>query len=89
MSEIAAGLDEPIALAKLASLVIRTLGAQVTETQLAGMGSFRSLLERANINGFKVITSSNHSGYFYDPSKHTLPADSLLPTDPQVSKSHI
>ncbi len=67
---------EPITMARAAFDVIRELGPQVIESEWAGAGSFKQLLQTARISGLEMTTLP-HPGYLYDPLRHQLPSASL------------
>jgi hypothetical protein len=72
---------EPLDMARAAFDVIRTFGPQVTETEWAGAGSFKLLLQGAAPLEFEILTAPNQPGYLYDPARHTPPdaPDKLAP----------
>jgi hypothetical protein len=72
---------EPLDMARAAFDVIRTFGPQVTETEWAGAGSFKLLLQGAAPLEFEILTAPNQPGYLYDPARHTPPVapDVLAP----------
>ncbi|PYS88634.1 MAG: NYN domain-containing protein [Acidobacteria bacterium] len=64
---------EPVDMARAAFDVIRTFGPQVTETEWAGTGSFKQLLQGAAPLDFEIVTAPNQPGYLYDPARHAPP----------------
>jgi NYN domain len=64
---------EPVDMARAAFDVIRTLGPQVTESEWAGAGSFKQLLQGAGALDFEIVTAPNQPGYLYDPARHAPP----------------
>ncbi|HYX41580.1 MAG TPA: hypothetical protein VE821_07780, partial [Pyrinomonadaceae bacterium] len=72
---------EPVDMARAAFDVIRTFGPQVTETEWAGTGSFKQLLQGAAPLDFEIVTAPNQPGYLYDPARHAPP----VVTDPTVA----
>lgn len=60
-------------LARVSQNVVSRLGPQVLESQWAGAGSFKRLLQSSSDLGFE-ITSQPEPGYIYDPKRHTPPA---------------
>lgn len=83
VKEIVAKSTEPVLLARASQAVMSLLGAQVKDTQWAGAGSFKRLLQGDNDLGL-VITTVPEPGYIYDASRHTPPgkADESLVSDP-------
>jgi hypothetical protein len=85
--QFVANAPEPVDMARAAFDVIRTLGPQVTETEWAGAGSFKQLLQSAAPQDFEILTAPNQPGFLYDPARHTLPPTDnntrppALPTD--------
>jgi hypothetical protein len=78
VQQFVANAQEPVDMARAAFDVIRTLGPQVTESDWAGAGSFKLLLQGAAPLGFEILTAPNQPGYLYDPARHAPPA----PPDP-------
>lgn len=72
VKQIVAHSPEPVTMAKAAFDLIRELGPQVTESEWAGSGSFKQLLQTIDNPGFR-ITTLPHPGYLYDPLRHSLP----------------
>jgi len=72
---------EPVDMARAAFDVIRTFGPQVTETEWAGTGSFKQLLQGAAPLDCEIVTAPNQPGYLYDPARHAPP----VVTDPTVA----
>ncbi len=72
---------EPVDMARAAFDVIRTFGPQVTESEWAGAGSFKLLLQGAAPLDFEILTAPNQPGYLYDPARHTPPVapDAVTP----------
>lgn len=79
VTEIIAQSPEPVTMARAAFDVIRELGPQVTESEWAGAGSFKQLLQTIGNPVFR-ITTLPHPGYLYDPLRHRLP-DGLSDAD--------
>lgn len=73
VKELAANSRSPILLARASQYVVSRLGPQVLETQWAGAGSFKRLLQTADDLGLE-ITTQPEPGYIYDPKRHTNPA---------------
>jgi NYN domain len=74
--QFVANAVEPVDMARAAFDVIRTFGSQVTESEWAGAGSFKLLLQGAEACGFEILTAPNQPGYLYDPARHTPPTTS-------------
>ncbi|HEX8070129.1 MAG TPA: NYN domain-containing protein [Pyrinomonadaceae bacterium] len=74
VQQFVANAQEPVDMARAAFDVIRTLGPQVTESEWAGAGSFKLLLQGAAPLGFEILTAPNQPGYLYDPARHAPPA---------------
>lgn len=72
--QFVANSPDPVDMARAAFDVIRTLGPQVTETEWAGAGTFKLLLQGAAPLDFEILTAPNQPGYLYDPERHTPPA---------------
>lgn len=79
VKQIVAHSPEPVTMAKAAFDLIRELGPQVTESEWAGAGSFKQLLQTIDNPGFRIATLP-HPGYLYDPLRHHLP-DAVPDTD--------
>jgi uncharacterized LabA/DUF88 family protein len=62
----------PILLARASQYVVGKLGPQVLESQWAGTGSFKRLLQGAGDIGLE-ITTVPEPGYIFDPMRHTPP----------------
>lgn len=75
VKEMAAGSNGPILLARASQFVVSRLGPQVLETQWAGAGSFKRLLQSAENLGLE-ITTQPEPGYLYDPLRHEPPVGS-------------
>lgn len=73
VGRLVADSAEPVNMAAAASSVIRTLGAEVQDSQWAGAGSFKELLTRADGRGFDIVTGAGSPGYLYDPARHVAP----------------
>ncbi len=72
--QFVADSPDPVDMARAAFDVIRTLGPQVTETEWAGAGTFKLLLQGAAPLDFEILTAPNQPGYLYDPARHAPPA---------------
>lgn len=73
VKDIIAGSAVPILLARVSQIVVNQLGPQVLESQWAGAGSFKRLLQSAEAADFKVTTLPE-PGYIFDPKRHLHPA---------------
>ncbi len=80
--QFVANAVEPVDMARAAFDVIRTFGPQVTESDWAGAGSFKLLLQGAAPLGFEILTAPNQPGYLYDPARHTPPGAAADPPAP-------
>lgn len=63
---------EPVTMARAAFDLIREIGPQVIESEWAGAGSFKQLLQTIDNPNFQIV-SLPHPGYLYDPLRHQLP----------------
>jgi len=73
VKDMVAASPSPILLARASQSVVNRLGPQVLETQWAGAGSFKRLLQSAeNVN--LEITTQPEPGYIFDPRRHNHPA---------------
>lgn len=72
VKELAANSPGPILLARASQFVVSKLGPQVLDSQWAGTGSFKRLLQSADDLGL-VITTQPEPGYLYDPERHPHP----------------
>lgn len=71
--EVVAGSRGPVLLARASQFVVSKLGARVLESQWAGSGSFKKLLQ--SVDDFELeITTQPEPGYIYDPTRHNHPA---------------
>ena len=66
--------DEPILMAKAAHDVTSSLGSQVIESQWAGAGTFKDLLQSEDDLDFEIATSPS-PGFLFDPKRHQLPSE--------------
>lgn len=73
VKDLASNSRSPILLARASQYVVSKLGPQVLETQWAGAGSFKRLLQGAEDLGLE-ITTQPEPGYIFDPQRHTNPA---------------
>lgn len=80
VQRIVAESDEPMMLAKAAHEVIREFGAQIAQTQWAGAGTFKNLLQSSRTPGLRFVTSPI-PGYIFDPDRHAPPAPIDLAED--------
>jgi hypothetical protein len=65
--------SEPVFLAWLAKEIRKIFGAQIDETEWAGVGRFKKLLQMARRPGIVVEIAPDLREYVYDPKRHTLP----------------
>jgi hypothetical protein len=72
VKELAAASAGPILLARASQHVVSKLGPQVLETQWAGAGSFKRLLQSSVGLGLEVTTQPE-PGYLFDPARHVHP----------------
>lgn len=70
--EIVAGSNTPVLLARVSQQVVNRLGQQVLESQWAGAGSFKRLLQNTTDLGLEISTQPE-PGYIFDPQRHTHP----------------
>ncbi len=80
VQRIVAESDEPMMLAKAAHEVIKEFGAQIAQTQWAGAGTFKNLLQGLDAPGLQFVTSPV-PGYIFDPARHAPPAPIDLDED--------
>lgn len=73
VTEMVSASSSPILLARASQYVVSKLGPQVLETQWAGAGSFKRLLQGAGDLGLE-ITTQPEPGYIYDRQRHANPA---------------
>jgi hypothetical protein len=71
--EVVDGSRGPVLLARASQYVVSKLGARVLESQWAGSGSFKKLLQSIG-NLDLEITTQPEPGYIYDPARHNHPA---------------
>lgn len=70
--EIVAGSRTPVLLARVSQQVVNRLGQQVLESQWAGAGSFKRLLQNTPDLGLEISTQPE-PGYIFDPQRHSHP----------------
>lgn len=73
VKDLVASSPNAILLARASQHVVTRLGPQVLETQWAGAGSFKRLLQSSGELGLE-ITTQPEPGYIFDPQLHTHPA---------------
>lgn len=73
VKELAANSQTAILLARASQYVVSKIGPQVLESQWAGTGSFKRLLQSAENLGLE-ITTQPEPGYIYDPGRHPHPS---------------
>lgn len=73
VKDLAASSHTAILLARASQYVVSKLGPQVLETQWAGAGSFKRLLQSTDDLGLE-ITTQPEPGYIFDPARHPHPA---------------
>lgn len=76
VQEIVTSSRSAVLLARASQLVVSKLGPQVLETQWAGAGSFKKLLQSVDDLGLE-ITTQPEPGYIFDPNRHVHPARRL------------
>ncbi len=72
VKELVANSAQAILLARASQYVVSRLGARVLETQWAGAGSFKRLLQSIGDPDLE-ITTQPEPGYVFDPSRHLHP----------------
>jgi hypothetical protein len=72
VKELVAGSPQPILLARASQHVVSRLGPRVLETQWAGAGSFKRMLQSVGSLGLEVTTQPE-PGYVFDPKRHPHP----------------
>lgn len=73
VKDLAGNSQTAILLARASQFVVSKIGPQVLETQWAGMGSFKRLLQSADNLGLE-ITTQPEPGYIFDPVRHPHPS---------------
>jgi hypothetical protein len=73
VKDLVSGSSSPVLLARASQYVVNKLGPQVLDTQWAGTGSFKRLLQTSSGLGLE-ITTQPEPGYVFDPQRHTHPA---------------
>ncbi len=73
VKDLVSGSSSPVLLARASQYVVNKLGPQVLDTQWAGTGSFKRLLQSAGGLGLE-ITTQPEPGYVFDPQRHVHPA---------------
>ncbi len=73
IKDMVASSATPILLARASQYLVSRLGPQVLDTQWAGAGSFKRLLQGAGDIGLE-ITTQPEPGYIFDPVRHVHPA---------------
>lgn len=76
VQEIVTSSRSAVLLARASQLVVSKLGPQVLDSQWAGAGSFKKLLQSVDDLGLE-ITTQPEPGYIFDPKRHTHPARRL------------
>jgi hypothetical protein len=71
--EMVSNSPVPILLARASQHVVSLIGPRVLETQWAGAGSFKRLLQGESDLGLE-ITTQPEPGYIFDPQRHENPA---------------
>jgi hypothetical protein len=71
--EVVSSSRGPVLLARASQFVVSKLGGRVLESQWAGSGSFKKLLQSVE-NLELEITTQPEPGYIYDPVRHNHPA---------------
>ena len=72
VKEMVTAAPRPVLLARASQLVVNKLGSRVLESQWAGAGSFKKLLQAEDGLGLE-ISSLPEPGYIFDPNRHTPP----------------
>jgi len=72
VKEMLANSSQAILLARASQYVVSRLGSKVLESQWAGAGSFKRMLQNAGDRGLE-ITTHPEPGYVFDPKRHTHP----------------
>lgn len=67
---------QPLLMAQVAQEVISEIGQEVLETQWAGAGTFRALIEAGEDHHVAVHTAPGLPAYLYEPGRHVPPSDS-------------
>lgn len=72
--EMVSHSQSALLLARVSQYVVNRLGPQVLESQWAGSGSFKRLLQSVNDLDLE-ITTQPEPGYIFDPKRHPHPAN--------------
>jgi hypothetical protein len=73
VKEMVAASPNPVLLARVSQQIVTKLGPQVLDTQWAGAGSFKKLIQAASDQGLEISTQPE-PGYLFDPQRHNHPA---------------
>ncbi len=84
---LVAAAAEPLAQAWVAQQVIKRLGRDVLDSDWAGAGGFRMLLEQASLAG--VALDRTPPGWLLDPARHQPPAAGGPPPEAAVPGQHL
>jgi hypothetical protein len=72
VKEVVKTSPSPLLLARVSQIIVSKIGHQVIDTQWAGAGSFKRLLQGAEDLGLE-ITTQPEPGYIFDPELHDNP----------------
>ncbi len=75
--EMVESAENPVLLARASQYVVSKLGSQVLQTQWAGAGTFKRLLQTSGDLDLE-ITIQPEPGYIFDPRRHEPPASREL-----------
>lgn len=79
---VVAEAREPVMMARVAHAVIKALGPVVLESQWAGAGTFKHLLEQVDDLGLTMVPYPQ-PGYIYDPERHDPPSQEPAEVRPE------
>jgi uncharacterized LabA/DUF88 family protein len=85
VKEVVDGSPVPLLLARVSQAVVNRVGHQVIDSQWAGSGTFKRLLQSADDLGLQ-ITTQPEPGYIFDPVRHTPPSPARAP-DPSRQRT--
>jgi hypothetical protein len=76
--------NEPVLMAKAAEAVIDEFGQQVLESNWAGAGTFKALLQTVTDLGLEIYTAPGNPGILLDPRRHQQPGNQPATAGPDA-----
>ncbi|HUN23336.1 MAG TPA: NYN domain-containing protein [Anaerolineales bacterium] len=76
--------NEPVLMAKAAEAVIDEFGQQVLESNWAGAGTFKALLQTVTDLGLEIYTAPGNPGMLLDPRRHQQPGNQPTAAGPDA-----